>query len=47
MGKDIQKKRVDIAKGIEIYTVDNFGIVDRKRRKANEMMEDNGMEYVF
>ena len=24
LGKDIAKKRVDIAKSIEIYTVDNF-----------------------
>ena len=34
-GKDIVKKRAEIAKGIEIYTIDSFGPVDKKRRKLN------------
>jgi hypothetical protein len=31
------KKRAEIAKGIEIYTNDSFGPVDKKRRKLNEV----------
>lgn len=35
------KKRVDIAKGIEIYTVDSFGTTDKKRRRPNDVLENN------
>lgn len=38
--KDIPKKRGEIAKGIEIYTIDSFGL-ERKRRKLNEVLVDN------
>jgi hypothetical protein len=41
------KKRVDITKGIEIYTVDSFGLVDKKRRKPNDILENNELEYIF
>ena len=37
MGKDMQKKRAEIAKGIEIYTNDSFGPVDKKKRRLNEV----------
>jgi hypothetical protein len=47
VGKDILKKRLDIAKGIEIYTIDSFGLVDKKRRKPNDVLENNELEYVF
>lgn len=41
VGKDIVKKRLDITKGIEIYTVDSFGLGDKKRRKPNDVLENN------
>ena len=41
------KKRADVAKGIEIYTIDNYGLGDKKKRKPNEMLENNQLEYVF
>jgi hypothetical protein len=47
VGKDIVKKRLDIAKGIEIYTIDSFGLVDKKRRKPNDVLENNELEYIF
>jgi hypothetical protein len=34
-GKDMVKKRAEIAKGIEIYTNDSFGPAEKKRRKLN------------
>ena len=46
-GKDMIKKRADIAKGIEIYTIDNYGLGDRKKRKLNEVLENSQLEYVF
>ena len=36
-GKDMLKKRADIAKAIDIYTNDSFGPVEKKRRKLNEV----------
>lgn len=44
--KDVSKKRADVNKGVEIYTVDSFGL-DKKKRKFNEVMENNEMEYIF
>lgn len=41
------KKRGDISKGIEIYTVDNYGLGDKKRRKLNEVLENSELEYIF
>jgi len=46
-GKDMVKKRGDISKGIEIYTVDNYGLGDKKRRKLNEVLENSELEYIF
>lgn len=46
-GKDMIKKRADIAKGIEIYTIDNYGLGDKKKRKLNEVLENSELEYVF
>jgi hypothetical protein len=47
ISKDVVKKRAEIAKGIEIYTVDSFGLSDHKRRKFNEVMDNSQMEYIF
>lgn len=44
--KDVVKKRAEIAKGIEIYTVDSFGL-EKKKRKFNEMIQNNEIEYIF
>ncbi len=44
--KDMLKKRAEIAKGIEIYTIDSFGL-EKKKRKFNEMLQDNEIEYIF
>lgn len=44
--KDIPKKRAEISKGIEIYTVDSFGL-EKKKRKFNEVVMDNQSEYIF
>ena len=42
LSKDIVKKRAEINKGIEIYTIDSFGIgVDKKKRKFNEVQENS------
>lgn len=46
VGKDVLKKRSEIAKGIEIYTVDSFGL-EKKKRKFNEMLQNNAAEYIF
>ena len=49
LGKDINKKRVEIARSIEIYTVDNFnlGSSEPKRGRNKDLYERNGMEYIF
>lgn len=44
--KEVIKKRSDINRGIEIYTLESFGATE-KRRKVNEVIEINDMEYVF
>jgi len=41
------KKRIDITKGIEIYMLDSFGLNDRKKRRPNETIQKNNMEYIF
>ena len=52
LSKDLVKKRVDVAKGIEIYTIDSFYMDmedtgERKRRKFNEVLKSNEQEYIF
>ena len=47
VGKDLVKKRADVAKGIEIYTIDSFymemgGDTEKgKKRRFNEVLKNN------
>jgi hypothetical protein len=41
------KKRAEIAKGIEIYTNDNFDLGEKKRRRPNEVYQNYELEYSF
>ena len=47
LGKEIGKKRAEIARSIEIYTVDSFNLGSSKVTKSKEVFERNGMEYIF
>ena len=39
IGKDIIKKRADISKAIEVYTVESLGPIDsRKKRKTQDLV---------
>lgn len=46
--KDVGRKRVEIARNVEIYTVDEVECEGRKRIKTSESFyKSNQLEYIF